>query len=649
MRLVGIERVRAVWLAGSVAVTLAPHVASLPSWLSGFAALMLLWQCWIVLHGWRLPPRWLLLIAVSIAVAGVLLTFRSPIGKDPGVALLTAFLCLKLLEAGNRRDGYVVVFLCYFMQLAQFFANQSIATATVTLLGTIVTTAALTTLNSNLLGTRERLRLSGLMLGQAVPFMLILFVLFPRVDKPLWGLPSDAFGGSTGLSDSMTPGSISDLTLSGAIAFRVRFDGITPPATQRYWRGPVMNEFDGRTWRIATARILTKVPYQITGPRTIYELTLEAHNRPWLFALELPGSAPDNAMLMSDYQLISRTPVRNRLRYTLSAYTGVRPGRSEDPGDLQAARRLPPDFNPRTRQLAQSLRAASADTTSLIAAALKHFSLSKFTYTLEPPLLGQHSVDEFLFDTRRGFCEHFASSFVVLMRAAGVPARVVTGYQGGEINPVDDYLEVRQSDAHAWAEVWVEDMGWLRVDPTATVAPSRVQSGLAMAVPDGELLPLTLRPAFSWMREVRYRLDAVNNTWNQWVLGYNPQRQKELLERLGMQSPDWHAMTVAMGVLCGLLMLALAGWALAQRGQLDPLQRAWERLSQKLAPVGLARQAWEGPLDYAERVASALPELASKVHEIARDYSGLRYGANTTAIPDKAARRLLDKINRLHP
>lgn len=649
MRLTGIERVRAVWLAGSVTLTLAPHVASLPSWLSAFAALMLLWQCWIVLHGMRLPPRWLLLIAVTVAVTGVLMTFRSPIGKDPGVALLTAFLALKLLEAGNRRDGYVVVFLCYFMQLAQFFANQSIATAGVTLLGTIVTTAALTTLNSNVLGTRERLRLSGLMLAQAVPFMLVLFVLFPRVDKPLWGLPSDAFGGSSGLSDSMTPGSISDLTLSGAIAFRVRFDGFTPSAAQRYWRGPVMNEFDGRTWRVATARMLTKVPYPLAGPRTFYELTLEAHNRPWLYALELPGSTPENATLMGDYQLISKTPVRNRLRYTLSAYTAIRPGRSENPDVLQAAQQLPPGFNPRTHQLAQALRAANADTPSLIAAALKHFSFSKFTYTLEPPLLGRDSVDEFLFDTRRGFCEHFASSFVFLMRAAGVPARVVTGYQGGEINPVDDYLEVRQSDAHAWAEVWIQDKGWLRVDPTATVAPSRVQSGLAMAVPDGEPLPLALRPALSWVREVRYRFDAVNNTWNQWVLGYNPQRQKELLERLGMQSPDWHAMTLAMSILCGLLMLGLAAWALAQRARVNPLQRAWDRLSDKLAPAGLARKAWEGPLDYAERVASALPDMAATMREIARDYSDLRYGANTAFAPDKAARRLLDKINRLHP
>jgi transglutaminase-like putative cysteine protease len=649
MRLPGSERVRAMWLAASVAVTLAPHVTGLPTWLSGFAALMLLWLCWIVLHGLRLPSRWLLLVAVGGAVAGVLLTFRTPLGKDPGVALLTAFLALKLLEARAPRDGYVVVLLCYFMQLAQFFANQSIATAGLTLLGTVVTTATLTTLNSERLGTRERLRLSGLMLAQAVPFMLVLFVLFPRVDKPLWGLPSDAFGGSTGLSDSMTPGSISDLTLSGAIAFRVRFDGFTPAAAQRYWRGPVMNDFDGRTWRVASARMLAKVPYPVSGPRTAYELTLEAHNRPWLFALEMPGGAPDNAMLMSDYQLVSRTPVRNRLRYLLSAHTAVRPGRSEDATILEAALQLPPDFNPRTRELARSLRAENPDGAALIAAALRHFSRSKFTYTLSPPLLGRDSVDEFLFDTRRGFCEHFASSFVFLMRAAGLPARVVTGYQGGEINPVDDYLEVRQSDAHAWAEVWVANQGWLRVDPTATVAPSRVQGGLAMAVPEGEPLPLALRPAFSWVREVRYRLDAVNNSWNQWVLGYNPQRQKELLERLGMQSPDWHTMTIAMSVLCGLLMLALAGWALAQRGRLDPLQRAWERLSQKLAPAGLARKAWEGPLDYAERVGLARPELAAAVREIARDYCGLRYGAGQPAAPDKAARQLVSMINRLHP
>ncbi|HMV52084.1 MAG TPA: DUF3488 and transglutaminase-like domain-containing protein [Rhodocyclaceae bacterium] len=642
------ERVRALWLGASVLLTLAPHAANLPAWLSAFAALMMACNGWIAMRGMRLPSRPLLLVAAICIVAGVLMTYHTPVGREPGVALLAAFVSLKLLEVREARDGYVVILLCYFMQLTQFFASQGIATAGLTLLGTLVTTAALTTLNSDRLAPRERLRLSGLMLGQAVPFMLVLFVLFPRIDKPLWGVPGDGAGGMTGLSETMTPGSISDLSLSGGMAFRARFEGAVPPPRQRYWRGPVMSDFDGRTWRVGTTRLLDRARHKPNGPRIAYEVTLEPHNRPWLFALELPGVPPEDALMLNDYQVVAKAAVRTRMRYAMSAYPQASALDGGDEWMLGSALRLPGEVNPRTRELARALRENNDDPAAILAAGLKFFVNGGFSYTLEPPLLGKHSVDEFLFDTRRGFCEHFASSFVFLMRAAGVPARVVTGYQGGEVNPIDGYLEVRQSDAHAWAEVWVAGRGWQRVDPTATVAPSRVQSGLALAVPETEALPLALRPSYSWMRELRFRFDAVNNAWNQWVLGYNPLRQKELLSRLGMHAPDWYSMTMAMSILCGALIIGLLGWALLQRVRIDPLQRAWNRLSQRLAPAGLERKPWEGPLAYADRVASARPALADTMRDIANDYAGLRYRGDGTGSRE-AIGRLLDKIRQVRP
>lgn len=642
------ERLRALWLGASVLLTLAPHAANLPAWLSAFAALMLACNGWIAFRGMRLPSRLLLLVAAICIVAGVLMTYQTPVGKEPGVALLAGFVSLKLLEVREPRDGYVVILLCYFMQLTQFFASQGIATAGLTLLGTLVTTAALTTLNSDRLAPRERLRLSGLMLGQAVPFMLVLFVLFPRIDKPLWGVPGDGAGGMTGLSETMTPGSISELSLSGGMAFRARFDSAVPPPRQRYWRGPVMNDFDGRTWRVGTTRLLDRSRHKPSGPRLAYEVTLEPHSRPWLFALELPGVPPEDALMLSDYQVVAKAAVRTRMRYAMAAYPQASALDGGDDWSLGSALRLPGEVNPRTRELAHALREKNADPGAIVAAGLNFFVNSEFTYTLEPPLLGKHSVDEFLFDTRRGFCEHFASSFVFLMRAAGVPARVVTGYQGGEVNPIDGYLEVRQSDAHAWAEVWVAGRGWQRVDPTATVAPSRVQSGLALSVPETEVLPLALRPSYSWMRELRFRFDAVNNAWNQWVLGYNPLRQKELLSRLGMHSPDWYSMTMAMSILCGALIIGLLGWALLQRVRIDPLQRAWNRLSRRLEPAGLERKPWEGPLAYADRVASARPALADTMRDIANDYAGLRYRGDGTGSRE-AIGRLLDKIRQVRP
>lgn len=642
-----ISRNGACWLLASAAITLSPHVATLPQWTSVLSALLLAWQAWRILRSAPLPPKWLLLVIAGAAIVGVVLSFRTPVGKDPGVALLAAFLSLKLLESRVARDGYAVVFLCYFMQLAQFFESQSMATAGLTLMGTAITTAALTTLNTDRLTLRSRLKLSALMLAQALPFMLALFVLFPRIESPLWGLPADAFNSMSGLSDSMSPGSISELSLSGAVAFRVRFDTAPPPPAQLYWRGPVLAQFDGRTWRSAVTHGGGQRPYTTNGPAVDYELTLEPHNRPWLFALELPDAAPADGWFAHDYQLLSRTPVRKRIRYALRAYPTTHAGMDERDEVLRESLRLPAGFNPRTRALAQTLREQTSGTRELIDAALGFYRHNPFVYTLSPPVLGRDSVDEFLFDTHRGFCEHFASSFVFLMRAAGVPARVVTGYQGGEINPVDQYLVVRQSDAHAWAEAWVEGEGWRRVDPTATVAPSRIERGLADAMPVGEPLPLALRPTLPWLRELRFRWEAVGNSWNQWVLGYNPQRQKELLRRLGMHSPDWYAMTLAMSVICGVLMLGLTAWALSQRAKVDPVQRPWLALSRRLARIGLQKLAWEGPADYAQRVGAARPALREAMNDAAQFYASLRYGRRR--VDRDTLRQLRTRINAIHP
>lgn len=275
---------------------------------------------------------------------------------------------------------------------------------------------------------------------------------------------------------------------------------------------------------------------------------------------------------------------------------------------------------------------------------LDHFRKENYFYTLTPPLLGENSIDQFMFETRRGFCEHYASAFVFAMRAAGIPARVVTGYQGGERNPVDGYLIVRQSDAHAWAEVWLESKGWVRVDPTAAVAPNRIEAGLASAVPAGEPLPFLVRSDLSWLRQLRFRWEAVTNTWNQWVLGYDPVRQREVLARLGMREPDWKAMTAAMAVLCGLLLLGLTVWALHKRVRTDPTVRDWNNLSRKLSRIGLARQDWEGPADYAQRVALARPELSGPLRAITELYIDLRYGKLSGKMPRQKLREMIAEL-----
>lgn len=620
-----LDRDQEAWLLALALATVLPHLPFAPTWLAVCALTLLGGR---VLLWWQrrpLPPTWLLTLLVVATGLAVFLSFQRLFGRDPGIALLLCLTCLKLLESKHPRDGLTLVFLAWFLQLGLFFYSQSMATAALAAANLLL---SVTTLGVLCHGKRPPLlilRLSGRMLLQAVPLMLLLFLLFPRIQGPLWGLPLDAFSAGSGLSDSMAPGSIARLTLSDAIAFRVKFDTAPPRQDRLYWRGPVLSHYDGRTWRPAASRAAPELAYPLVPADSYaYTVTLEPHNQPWLFALEFPDRLPTDSLMSSDFRLLAREAVRTRLRYALSSRPGLAVGEREGGQVLQDALSLPRGFNPRARALAAGWR--SPDATAVLRQALAFFRGNGFVYTLEPPLLGDDAVDEFLFGSHRGFCEHFAGAFVFLMRAAGVPARVVTGYQGGEINPVDGFLEVRQADAHAWAEVWIAGRGWLRVDPTAAANPSRIEAGLAAAVPRGEPLPFSLRPGLNWLRELRWRWDAVGNGWNQWILGYNPVRQRQLLERFGLPDADWQSLTALLTAGSCLLMLVLLAWTLRKTEATDPAQRAWQRLSQKLARTGLQRQPQEGPLDYCRRVVQARPELTADMSSITALYIACRYG-----------------------
>lgn len=626
------------WLLATGLVAVAPLAAHVPPWLSAAAILALAWRGWLAWHRLPLPSRWLLTLLVVAGSAGVAVQFRTLFGQNPGVALLVLFLALKQLETRTARDGLTIVFLTFFLALAQFFYTQAIPAALATVLVVLVAVATLLCLVDHRSTPQGLLRQAGTMLLQAVPFMVILFVLFPRVQGPLWGLPKDANSAVTGLSDSMAPGAISQLSQSDAIAFRAHFAGAEPPRHQLYWRGPVLSEFDGHTWRPLPGKPGPQLPYVEPEAGGIdYEITLEAHGKPWLFALELPGHPPAEALATRDYQLLAREAVTGRKRYALRSFPELQPGLDEVAATLQRALQLPSGSNPRIRELAAGWRAAAKDDDEVLRLAQAFFLRQRLVYTLSPPLLGEQTADEFLFDTRQGFCEHFANAFAVAMRAAGVPARVVTGYQGGETNPVDGYMTVRQYDAHAWTEVWLAGRGWLRVDPTAISAPMRIDFNLAAAVPVGDPLPLLVRVDLAWLRDLRFRWDAVTNTWNQWVLGYNPERQRQLLRRLGMPDPDWRAMAATLATLCGIALLVLTAWTLRHRKRPDPTVADWERLSRRLGRRGLARRPAEGPRAWAERVAGALPEAGAEMRSLATLFGELRYGKSGENTPQRVA------------
>lgn len=634
-------------LLAVLALVVAPHLARVSPWIAVAVATLGLWRGAAALRQWSLPPQWLKVALVVMAFIGVNLSYGRLNGQHAGTALLVVMLALKLTEMRSRRDVLVVVALCYFTMMTHFLFSQEIWTI-LYLFGCAVAVTALL-IESNHAGglpPARTLRMGGAMVLQALPLMLALFVLFPRVPGPLWGLPADAGAARSGIADQMSPGDISRLIQSDDIAFRVRFDGEPPPMNRRYWRGPVYWYFDGRTWRapfkgddyfsVANRNTLLnayqEAPAELMGAPIRYEVTLEPHRQNWMFALDLPDprALPPNAQLTGYYQLVSRELVKTPLQYTAVSYPRFRlePDMSEQ--WQRSATRLPDDRNPRARALARQWRAEGLTDEQLVNRALLYFRDNEFHYTLEPPALGADMVDEFLFETRRGFCEHYAGSFTVLMRAAGIPARVIAGYQGGELNEVGEYYVVRQSDAHAWAEVWIPGTGWQRVDPTAAVAPSRIEVGLSAAVAQSEL-PGFLRRGegrglWYWRLRADVAWDYVNVAWDRWVIGFNPQSQLELLGRFGLQS--WENMVLALTVLVVGFMSLVGLLVMLQMRAARPADHAvrlWRRATARLARAGYAQRADEGPRDYVDRVRRERPEWAPVLEPLLDAYLDARY------------------------
>ena len=616
------------WLFAAALATTAPHALHQPIWLTLLASALFAYAGWLWAHNERLPGRWLLIGLMGIACGGVILEFRTLLGRDAGVAMLVLFMALKLLELRSQRDAMVLITLGYFLLLTHYFYSQSIPTGLWLIVTMTLVTAALIRLNG---GPASKpiatLRYAGLLILQALPLMLVLYLLFPRIAGPLWGLPHDAHKSSSGgLSEQMSPGSIANLALSSEIAFRVRFDGDIPPRNKLYWRGPVMDTFDGHTWGPGVPASRAPV-IEALSQAISYESTIEANQQPWLLALDAPSPALKEFAIKSTLTVTRSRIINQRARFALLSVTDYRYNVEEAPAVLRRNLALPPNLNPRSRELAQSWQQASENPILTVNKALALFSGGAFTYTLEPPLLGENGIDEFLFESRRGFCEHYAAAFVVLMRAAGIPARVVGGYQGGERNPIDEFLIIRQSDAHAWAEVWLAGQGWLRIDPTAVVSPSRLEGGIAFALGAGEPLPALLSVRSEWVRGLRYRWEAINNAWNQQILGYDPQRQRELFSRLGVANPDWKTLTTLLAGAIATLMITLAAWTFYHHPRSDPAQRLWQQALRRIARSQVNYAPWEAPLALQRRIEIERPDLAPAFGNVVEAYLASRYSA----------------------
>ncbi|MFT5174981.1 MAG: transglutaminase-like putative cysteine protease, partial [Gammaproteobacteria bacterium] len=607
------------WLSASLALVIAPHAARLPLWITLLFAAMCCWRLRAVYRGDDRPPkrRWLVLLALII-IPGVYVSFGTVTGQQAGVAMLTLLAGIKLLETRGLRDAYVLNFLGFFLIITGFLFDQSLLTGTYMIAVVVVMTAALLSLgvspgHSPAMGSVMQLRRAGVLVAQAMPLMLVLFVLFPRIPGPLWGLPKDANAGITGLSDDMSPGNISALSQSDAIAFRVRFDGPAPPVSSLYWRGPVLEQTDGRRWsRGNRGHRPAAVSFPQSAQSINYEVTLEAHAKRWLFALDVAAEAPTRSTLNDVLELRSHHDVQERKVYRMRSYLDYA-FEPKTPHNRLESLQLPAGQHAQARALARAWQDELRNPLAVVERALQWFRQQGFVYSLTPPLLPGDSVDGFLFGSREGFCEHYSSAFVVMMRAAGIPARVVTGYQGGDFNPLSGHMVVRQRDAHAWAEVWLQSGGWTRVDPTAAVSPARIDQGIDAAI------PRTLGPSVlqftppeqiaDTLRRLRQAMDAVQTRWNAWVLGYGPSRQRQVLRELGLGDSGYGSMVIALTVAVATVLAALAIWMFFRRGARDPLRAAYDVFCRKMARKGLARAVHEGPWDYATRITAVRPEL----------------------------------------
>ncbi len=621
-----------------VSLSVAPHFLNLKLWVVGFfVGILVLRYVSLKRNIQKLPGLLLFLLTLS-GLATVLTSYPYLTNQYAGVALLSIMLGLKVLELGTKRDHFVAIFGCLFALVTQFLFDQSMLMAGYVLL------VLIGLISQQLSISRHRpapfslahFKFTLSLFTQAIPVAIVLFIFFPRFIGPLWSLGLDSASGVTGLSDSITPGSISNLIQSKAVAFRVEFKKESPPNRSLYWRGPVLWETDGYRWtrgyKSTSSPGKTVPTYKSSGTAVDYQVTVEPSNNKWLYALDLPSSVPRNSQVSFDFQILTSKPLEKRFRYSMRSHLNYNTGHLTNE-EKQHALQLPDNITERMRQLVEGWELESEQPVDLVNRALQYFRKQPFYYTLRPPKLIDNPVDEFLFESRQGFCEHYATSFVTLMRLAGIPARIVTGYQGGELNPLGGYLIVRQSDAHAWSEVWLADKGWVKADPTAMVAPERVEQHfdfqLNSSILGGDPITFTIRKGDLFdmtLKQFSLAYDMFNTSWNQWILGYSNERQNRMMDLLGLDFLKGHYLGVGMVVGIILIMtITIIFIVRKSKIEVDTIQRYYLRFCSKLAAKGIVRDGHEGPADYAKRVAKEHPEWSQAIRPITANYIALRY------------------------
>ncbi|TAK60672.1 DUF3488 and transglutaminase-like domain-containing protein [Methylobacter sp.] len=613
-----------IFLLSSIGLIVLPHVYNIPLTIFGFFCLLFGWRfIGIWKQNW-LPGKLVILLLAVIGIALLYNQHQGLFGLDAGTNLFIIALGLKLLEIKKERDLYLISYLAFIVASSQFLYEQSMLMAAYILLVCCVLLATLISINSSKVQIFGALKTAAIITAQSLPIAVALFILFPRIEAPRWMLFNEQPHARTGLSDSMEPGSISDLGVSEELVFRVKFAGAIPPSRQRYWRGPVLSYTDGKRWTQAAVQkplgkpVVTGTPYQ-------YTILMEPQDKNWVFALDMPQEFSSPLTLNADYQLTTSGRPDKRAEYKVTSYTNYKTGLI-NPSEYKAATQLPGEPSDKIKQLVSQLHGFDSPPDNFINQLLNHFRTEDFHYTLTPPLMEENPIESFLFKTHYGFCSHYASAFVYLMRTAHIPARVVTGYQGGEMNKVGDFLEIRQADAHAWAEVWLENQGWVRVDPTAAIAQERIEQEISANRQTAYYgIPTANIPAYNWLRKTRQLWSSVDYNWHRWVINYDNKSQSNFLSSFGIN--DIKSMIYGMIAFIAPIIAALCWFMLYQKPKTaDKVLLIYNRFCKKLAKHGLLRGAGEGVKDFGERVKIKLPEQTANIDQITALFIKLRYG-----------------------
>ena len=627
------------------ALLILPHSQNLNPLFIATAFALLAWRALTLWLPNTLPHKFILL-PISIGLAFLVLkTFGMSLGRDASSSLLIILMGLKLLESRTTRDIQALIYMYFFVLITPFLFDQRIELAIYALIIFFLLLFSLVINNTRgfTLKNIPLLRLSGLVLLQAIPLMLLFFLLFPRMIGPLWALPDDHTAVS-GLTDTINPGQISNLALSDKTAFRVRFDGAAPPQKDLYWRGPVFWETDGQAWKLTPPRRKSFEQAQVIPPSSSdfqYTLMMEPHQQFWLYALDIPNQAPKKTRLTHDYQLILSTKLSRNLSFKIRSSTQTKIKQLSN-SDRARGLKLPITTDPRVLSLAKQWRLSSSNSNQIVNKALQFYN-AEFYYTLKPPSLGKDPIAEFLFDTKRGFCGHFSTSFATLMRAAGIPARLVGGYQGGLYNKVGDFYNIRQADAHVWVEVWLENDGWTRVDPTAAIAPNRIENSIDVSQNsnNGDIRFLITTPdgLGKWIQELNWIMHSVDYYWQNAVLAYGPEKQLDFLSSFGII--DWGDMVIWLSVLSGILLLITMGTLFfLHANKVDPVQRAYLKLCKKLAKKAGRRKPHQSASSYIEEASKHFTNNSSDLKRVGQLYLKSRYAKAEKNVFINAIRQL---------